>query len=150
MDRAIMFDMDGTIADLYGVDGWLESLINGHTKPYREARPLVNMRELGRELNRLQQAGYTIGIISWLSKNGTAEYNARVTETKIQWLKKHLGAVEWNEIHIVEYGTPKNTVCEYPDGILFDDEIGNRKTWALGNGLAFDEKNILEILRKMV
>ena len=27
MTKAIYFDMDGTIADLYGVDGWLDSLV---------------------------------------------------------------------------------------------------------------------------
>lgn len=150
MSRAIYFDMDGTIADLYGVDGWFDSLIAEHTKPYREARPLVNMRELSRELNRLQADGYVIGIVSWLSKGGTENYDARVTETKIKWLARHLGAVEWDEIHIVRYGTPKSTVCEFPVGILFDDEKRNRMEWAShGGGLAFDVNNILEILKGM-
>ena len=144
MKKAIYFDMDGTIANLYGVENWLGYLLNEQTKPYREARPLVDMRALGRELNRLTRCGYTVGIVSWLCKNGQAEYNERVTKTKIEWLRKHIGAVEWNEIHIVEYGTPKQKVVDFPEGILFDDEIGNRENW-LGN--AYDVENILEILR---
>ena len=71
MDKAIYFDMDGTIADLYGVENWLDYLVNSKTKPYREATPLVNMRKLGRLLNTLQSIGYHIGIVSWLSKSGT-------------------------------------------------------------------------------
>jgi hypothetical protein len=41
-------------------------------------------------------------------------------------------------------------VVDYPEGILFDDEIGNRKEWALGDGLAFDVDNILTILKAMI
>ncbi len=66
--KAIYFDMDGTIADLYGVENWLDSLIHEQTKPYRVAKPLVNMRKLGRLLNLLKEQGYHIGIVSWLSK----------------------------------------------------------------------------------
>ena len=46
MTKAIYFDMDGTIADLYGVPNWLDCLIAEKTKPYREAKPLVDMRNL--------------------------------------------------------------------------------------------------------
>ena len=53
-ERIINFDMDGTIADLYGVDGWLNDLINGDTRPYDIAKPLVNMSALARRLNALQ------------------------------------------------------------------------------------------------
>lgn len=148
--KAIYFDMDGTIANLYGVDNWLDSLISEHTKPYREAKSLVNMRELGRELNRLQQAGYHIGIVSWLSKNGSDSYNERVTETKKAWLEKHISTVDWDEIKIVRYDTPKSTVVKYPNGVLFDDEERNRKEWGLGDGMAFDVDNIINILRAMV
>ena len=85
MTRAIYFDMDGTIADLYGVPNWLEYLINGDTLPYKAARPLVNMNTLARLLNRLQADGYHIGIVSWLSKSGTESYNEAVTKAKLAW-----------------------------------------------------------------
>lgn len=144
MKGYIYFDMDGTVADLYGQEGWLESLIAEETKPYRQARPLLDMRELGRELRRLQAEGYAIGIISWLSKSGTAEYNERVTRTKEMWLHRHLGSVEFDEVHIVRYGTPKYTLASGANAILFDDEERNRNDW---RGTAYDVQNILEILR---
>lgn len=143
MTNAIYFDMDGTIANLYGVENWLDSLIAEQTKPYREAKPLVNMRKLAHMLNELQKNGYTLGIVSWLSKCGTPAYNERVTETKLNWLKRHLGSVHFDEIHIVKYGTPKSTVVDFSDGILFDDEQPNRTEWT---GTAYDVENILEIL----
>lgn len=149
MVKAIYFDMDGTIADLYGVDGWLENLIAEQTKPYRMAKSLVDMRKLGSLLNHLQNIGYHIGIVSWLSKNGTKQYNDRVTKAKLAWLEKHIGSVHWDEIKIVEYGTPKSFVVEYPQGILFDDEKPNRMEWDK-QGLAFDVDNILMALENMV
>ena len=144
MTKAIYFDMDGTIANLYGVDGWLDCIINEYTKPYREAKALVNMRQLGRELNRLKQSGYTIGIISWLAKGATDEYNRRVAQAKRNWLAKHLSAVQFDEVHIVEYGTPKQTLG---NGILFDDEEPNRMNWI---GKAYDVNDIIETLKAIV
>lgn len=144
MTKAIYFDMDGTIANLYGVVGWLDCIINEYTKPYREAKALVNMRQLGKELNRLKQNGYTIGIISWLAKGATDEYNKRVTQAKRNWLARHLSAVQFDEVHIVEYGTPKQTLG---NGILFDDEEPNRMNWI---GKAYDVNDIIETLKAIV
>lgn len=139
----IYFDMDGTIADFYGVDGWLDYLIAGDATPYRIAKPLINLNSLARILNRLQNEGYKIGIISWLSKNGTPDYNKEVTVTKEKWLKKHLRSVNWDVIHIVEYGTPKYSFATEND-ILFDDELKNRQDWI---GTAFDVDRIIETLK---
>ena len=142
----INFDMDGTIADLYGVENWLDHLINENTLPYEMAKPLVRLNHLARRLNTLQRNGYHIAVISWLSKSGSEEYNKAVTEVKIEWLRKHLPSVEWNRITIVPYGTPKENFCNNPLDILFDDEERNRNNWT---GRAYDVQNILEILREI-
>ena len=147
MVKAIYFDMDGTIADLYGVDGWLDNLIAEQTKPYLMAKSLVDMRKLGSLLNHLQKIGYHIGIVSWLSKNGTEQYNDRVTKAKLAWLEKHIGSVHWDEIAIVEYGFTKSKAVQYPQGILFDDEVNNRIEW---DGIAFNVDNILATLKSMM
>ena len=136
-EKIINFDMDGTIADLYGVSGWLNDLINGDTRPYDIAKPLVNMSALARRLNALQRKGYIINIISWTSKSGTAEYNERVKVAKLNWLAKHLKSVKFNNVYIVPYGTPKHTISS---GILFDDEEPNRTKWGVG---AYDVQDIL-------
>ena len=143
MARQINFDMDGTLANFYGVDGWLECLINGDATPYAVAKPLFNFSALARRLNALQRNGYEICIISWLAKNSTADFDARVAEVKKEWLKKHLPSVKWDKITIVPYGTPKSTCGE---GILFDDDEPNRKDW---KGTAYNVENILEVLKKL-
>lgn len=142
--KAIYFDMDGTIANLYKVDGWLEDLQARKIRPYKEAQVMLNMSVFARLLNKLQEKGYVIGIISWLAKNGTEEYNQEIIQAKKDWLKEHLASVNFNEIHIVEYGTPKENIANFPNGILFDDEEANRNNW---KGTAYNVNNIIEILK---
>lgn len=140
----ICFDMDGTIANLYGVEGWLDCLIAEDVKPYREAKVLLNMNTLARLLNKAQRKGHEIVIISWTSKNGSAEYNKAVEEVKRAWLRKHLASVKFDEIHVVKYGTNKANFANSENDILFDDEENNRKAWT---GKAYDVNNILEVLK---
>lgn len=144
MTTTIFFDMDGTIADLYGVNNWLDYLLASDTLPYEVAKPLVKLNSLARILNRLQRNGYKIGIISWLSKSGSDEYNNAVAEVKKNWLRKHLASVKFDEIHIVNYGTPKQMFAKTANDILFDDEKPNRDNWT---GKAFDVDEIIEILK---
>ena len=145
LNITINFDMDGTIADLYGVENWLEYLIAGDTFPYANARPLLHLSALARKLNALQRNGYNLAVISWLSKSGTEEYNEAVTEVKLAWLAQHLPSVNWDEIHIEPYGTPKQMFSNGED-ILFDDEYQNRANWI---GEAFGVNNIMEILKNL-
>jgi hypothetical protein len=144
-DMKIWFDMDGTIADLYGVTDWLPMLCASDPTPYAIAKPLVNLSRLARYLNRLQKMGHEIGVISWLSKTSTPEYDAMVSSAKMFWLGRHLPSVKWDEIKIVSYGTNKWESCG--EGILFDDEARNRDTWG---GAAYEPNNIFEILTELV
>ena len=144
--KAIYFDMDGTIANLYGVENWLDMLRSENALPYESATPLVRMSQLARLLNKLQAEGYIIGIISWLAKDSTETYDLEVKKAKINWLRNHLKSVNFDEIKIVPYGTPKEKTVNYPNGILFDDEEQNRKNW---KGQAYDETEILEILKAL-
>lgn len=141
----IWFDMDGTIADLYGVTDWLPMLCASDPTPYAIAKPLVNLFRLARYLNRLQKMGHEIGVISWLSKTSTPEYDAMVSSAKMFWLGRHLPSVKWDEIKIVSYGTNKWESCG--EGILFDDEARNRDTWG---GAAYEPNNIFEVLSELV
>lgn len=147
--KTIYFDMDGTIADLYSVENWLPKLRAYDETPYMEAAPLLRLCTLARRLNALKRKGYRIGIVSWLSKDPNPAYGAKVAAAKHYWLNKHLPSVDFDEIRIVPYGTPKSKVINDCGGILFDDEAPNRKEWENAGGTAYDVNNILEILRSL-
>ena len=141
----IYFDMDGTLNRFYEVEGWLDMLMASNPTPYKLAQPNVNMSKLARKLNRLQRAGYKLGIISWLSKTSTPEYDEAVTTAKMWWLKKHLASVHFDKINIVSYGVNKWEVCGA--GILFDDEDKNRDTW---QGEAYHPDMMMDVLNKLM
>ena len=141
MTKIINLDCDGTFINLYGVNGWLDDLINEDVRPYREAKPLVNLVWFARTIHELQNKGWKVNIISWTSKNGTKEYNARVKQTKLEWFETHIPSVKFDNVYIVDYGTPKTSLAK---GILFDDEEHNRNEW---NGIAFDEKDLIKKMR---
>ena len=145
MNKTIWFDMDGTIADLYGVENWLPMLRASDPRPYIIAKPLVKLNTFAYMVNRLQKMGYQIGVISWTSKGGTPTYNAKITAAKYAWLAKHLPSVDFDEIHIVPYGTPKQVFSNGTD-ILFDDEQHNRDNWM---GDAYDVDNIIGVLKTL-
>lgn len=143
MQKNIWFDMDGTIADLYGVQGWLDMLHNENATPYEIAKPLCNMRQLARQLNKLIKKGYTINVVTWLTPHASREYCAKITRAKKQWLNKHLKSVKFTNIDIIEYGTPKQV---NRNGLLFDDEPNNRNTW---NGKAYNVNDIIGVLKSL-
>lgn len=147
MNKTIWFDLDGTLVSLYEVPNWLPMLRASDPTPYLIAKPMVRMSNLAYMLNRLRASGYNVGVISWTSKAGTPDYNSQVDIAKRYWLAKHLPSVQFDEIHIVPYGTPKQTFKRTTDDILFDDEMPNRENW--GNG-AFDVNNILEVLKNIL
>ena len=126
--RTIYFDMDGTIANLYSVENWLPKLRASDPSPYEQAEPLVDMVELAEACKDLQAAGYKIGVISWLSKESSAEYNRAVRNAKRGWLKKHFN-IDLDELHIVKYGYSKRQVAGKPGDLLIDDEERNVIEW---------------------
>ena len=136
MKKMICFDMDGTIADLYGVDGWLKDLMNENPRPYTIAKPLCNMEELNTVLNKLIEQGWEIRVISWLAKDSSNSYKAAVRDAKRSWLFKYNFPA--HKVHLVEYGTTKaNCVRRHfepgiSNFILIDDNKSVRDGWHLG------------------
>jgi hypothetical protein len=139
--------MDGTIANLYAVENWLPKLRVEDPSPYAEATVLWNMSQLARLMNQVQKLGYKLGIISWTAKNGTESYNEAVKQAKLNWLKKHLASVSWDNICVVSYGTPKSLVMDTEDDILFDDEAHNRETWL---GEAYGPEMMIKVLKHLL
>lgn len=143
----ISFDLDGTCVDFYSFPDWLKYLINEDATPYRKAKPLVNLSRLAYYLNRLQERGYEICIISWTSKNSSPEFHEEVIKAKREWLKRHMPSVVWDEINIIPYGEPKQKYYRSPLDILFDDTLEVREAWS---GKGYDEKEIFTILKSLL
>ena len=148
MNRTLVFDMDGTIANFYGVDGWLAYLENEDTTPYEIAEPLYDMVELANILVNLKKNGWKIAVTTWLAKNGTKEYNDRTRKAKLEWLEKY--RFPYDEIHLVKYGTTKAKKKKKNGGfqVLVDDNEMVRKGWKLGATIDAN-KNILKELKNL-
>ena len=149
MTKTLVFDMDGTIADLYAVTDWLENIIAENVRPYAIAEPMYNMNKLVNVINRLKENGWRVAIVSWTSKHGSKEYNKAVRKVKKEWLDRY--NFPYDELHVIKYGTPKSYCMRKTGGfqILFDDEEPNRKAWRNGSTVNANE-NIYKILKNML
>ena len=146
---AIYFDMDGTIADLYGVPNWCAQLEAKKATPYEKAAPLVPPGEFVKRLKKLEKLGAHIGIVSWLAKGELSkEYKKEITEAKKKWNREIIG-FNFHEQHYVQYGTRKDYVVKYKNSIIFDDDENVRKRW---RGIAINpkEQNIICVLDKII
>jgi hypothetical protein len=148
-NKTLVFDMDGTIADLYGVDNWLSDLRSENPRPYELAKPIYSMDFLNGLLEYFKMLGWRIVVTTWLAKNASKEYDELVRKAKIEWLKKY--EFPYDEIHLVKYGTTKANCTRQLGGlqILVDDNEQIRKGWTLGDTIDAN-KNILEQLFKLL
>lgn len=144
--KVLVFDMDGTLVDLYGVEGWLEDLRAFNPRPYRVAKPLYDIDLLNAILLALKACGWRIVVTSWLSKESTPFYDELVRTEK----RESLARMEFpaDEIHLVKYGTTKANCTRHLGGyqILVDDNEQVRKGWNLGGTINANE----DILSKLI
>lgn len=145
--QAIYFDMDGTIADLYSYNDWLQLLQEENTEPYEKCECLVDFIELREVLNDFIAQGVTIGIISWSAKNGSREYNRRTRKAKKDWCDYYFPNV-FTEFHVVKYGTPKHHVRKIKDSIIIDDNEEVRDKWI--GGTIDATQNIIDLLKELL
>lgn len=145
MTKVLVFDMDGTIANLYGVENWLIDLRTYNPRPYEVATPMYDMNLLNLLLDVLKAQGWTIAVTSWLSMDSTAEYDKAVRKAKREWLERY--NFPFDEIHLVKYGTTKANCTRHLGGyqILVDDNEKVRQGWSLGDTINANE-NIIEKL----
>lgn len=153
MIKEIVFDMDGTIADLYGVENWLEMLRASDPTPYEIAEPLTDMEELVNLLAQCRVIGIEISVVTWLSKVSTPDYDKAVREAKREWLNNH--DFPFDHFHGVKYGTPKHQVVkrELPENgtaLIFDDDARVRNAWTLGEAVDPTKEGIIETLRNIL
>lgn len=151
--KMICFDMDGTIADLYGVEGWLEMLRAENPTPYALAKPMWDMAELAETLAELQAIGIEIRVITWLSQQSSEEYKDAVRLAKREWLEKF--GFPYDNFHGVQYGATKadsvrRYLAENEGAILIDDNAKVREGWHLGETINPTECDIIEMLKNLL
>ena len=147
MKKMIVFDMDGTLANLYNEPNWLEDLQNGNARPYENAQPLVDMEDLAIILNLLKEQGWKIAVTSWLSKNSTKGYDNKVRRAKREWLERY--GFPFDEIHLVKYGTKKDNCTKNKADfqILVDDNQDILNKWQLGGVINATQNILLELVK---
>ena len=129
MATKIYFDMDGTVYDLYGIKGWKEMLESEREEVFKIGEPLVNMMTLEEVAKKLIETGIEIGIITWLPRDASKEYEAKCAKVKEEWKNLYMPYV--NEFYTVPYGTAKHKVPvkKSKTMILFDDNYNVRCAW---------------------
>jgi len=128
----IVFDMDGTIADLYSVPNWLDDILARDVRPYAIAQPMNT--HLWDTAHKAQANGVKVAIVTWTAGGEQSnEYNRRTAQVKKEWLVKH--GFPFDEFHAVKYGTTKANAIrrKVKDfAMLIDDNAKIRQGWTLG------------------
>lgn len=151
-NTTIIFDMDGTLCSTYNVPNWLAELRDYKTTPYEQAEPMWDMVELHNLIVSCQARNIEIKIVSWSSKESTAEFDARIRKAKHDWLEKY--NFPFNSCRITPYGYPKEYLRnKNAQNILIDDNAEVRKSFCrFNNCSAIDPTttNIVEWLKKLI
>ena len=153
MIKHICFDMDGTIANLYEVNNWLNRLRNKDYSVYADAAPMCDMTKVNELLTALRNNGIEIRVISWASKDAHSadELNA-IEAVKREWLNKM--GFNYDELYTIPYGTDKTLYSRFEleageTAILIDDDKRVRAEWDIGvaiNPIEIKIENILKII----
>lgn len=88
MKRIVYFDMDGTIADLYGVADCFKRLDTLDASVYSEAKPIDKYINMLKEFKRM---GYKVIILTCLGMISEPTFDKETIHNKGIWLDKYVG-----------------------------------------------------------
>ena len=125
MNKIVYFDMDGTLADLYGVTNVFKRLDALDANVYSEAKPIdtyINM------LKEFKNMGYKVVILSCLGMISDKQFDKDTVRNKGLWLDKYVGKQYIDErIYIPNTKHKEQYINEY--GILVDDDDKVLMNW---------------------
>lgn len=130
MMKKIFFDLDGTVANLYGQENWLTDLRLEKKNLFKNLKPLCDMKKLNRLAMELKKQDWEIDVITWLPMNVSPIYESIVKKEKQKWIKKYMPFV--TETYMLSYGELKQNAnykkCDDIE-ILIDDNDDIRNDW---------------------
>ena len=137
--KSIWFDMDGTIAELYKVEGWLPKLRNNDWSVYSECAPRAHANRIRNAVRALVADGWQVGVITWASK-GIEWGNDldAIAEVKHEWLCQFFPEIADGKFACIPYGYSKaqfmveemhNNYNPYDISYLVDDNKEVRAEW---------------------
>lgn len=123
------FDLDGTLADLYNSENWLENLENEKSGVFLKLPLLLDADAFKRWAVERLAIGDKIEVITWLPRGASDEYERICADEKTEWVKKHFPFI--SEIHCLSYGVPKQYAIKKRSAlmILIDDNEEVLQMW---------------------
>ena len=139
--KVLNLDMDGTIANLYQMENWLENL-EKEKLDFSLAKPIFDDNFINKVIE-LKKKGFYIQIITWLPPHpASIEYQSMVSRQKLEWIRKYFPIVD--AYFILPYGKNKAGVCnKYDLNFLVDDNIEIVNSW---NESFKDKNEVVETL----
>lgn len=131
--KKIYLDMDGTIADLYSQNNWLEKLNNEDKTIFLNCKPMTTQENL---FKLFPSNEFEIIILTMTPNNCSIEYHNQVIEQKKQWLDKYFPLLK-KQIFL-KYGKNKN-LKNSVNAILIDDNEVIRNNF---RGIALNPANL--------
>lgn len=121
--QKVYLDLDGTVYDLYSIDGWLDHLRKENAKVFNMLGAVVTEREL---LKQYPLDKFDITVLTMLPKGASKKFAREVTKVKSEWLDEHFPSIT-NRI-FMKYGNDKN-IGQAVNSILIDDNEAIRRAW---------------------
>lgn len=150
----LIFDMDGTLFDLYGKEDWLESIQNERLGLFEDLEAFDYVSKIIRPLKDLKAKGVQLGVCTWTPKGTSKNYCEVVKKEKVESLKKAGLFYLMDFVVCIPYGEDKaDSVKKFRRSgsnieILFDDNKEVRESFQYGqNRFAKPETEILSTIK---
>lgn len=123
----IYLDMDGTIADTYSIEGWLDRILAHDASVFLDAKP-ADKDKVMKLIEFLDDDVTILTMLPECTLTGKEReaYFDKVKKAKVDWLSKYFP--EFTKIEFVDYQQAKSTYWKEGD-VLIDDSSSQIKSW---------------------